>query len=109
MVIDVQMRRGLLDVCVLSVLSRGDSYGYKIIKDISVCIKVSESTLYPILRRLETGGRLIVYPVEHNGRLRKMYSITEAGKQQIDEFLESWREINAVYEFIREGKENDES
>jgi PadR family transcriptional regulator PadR len=105
--LDVQMRRGLLDVSVLSVLSRGDSYGYKIIKDMTRCIEVSESTLYPILRRLEAAGSLTVYSVEHNGRLRKMYSITDAGREQIDEFLAGWQEIYQVYEFIKEGKEND--
>ena len=69
--IDPQLKRGLLDVCVLSLLRRGDSYGYQIIKDLSGCIEISESTLYPILRRLESGGCLTVYTVEHCGRLRK--------------------------------------
>ena len=52
--IDPQLKRGLLDICVLSLLRRGDSYGYQIIKDLSGCIEISESTLYPILRRLES-------------------------------------------------------
>lgn len=102
--IDPQMKRGLLDVCVLSALSRGGSYGYKIIKDLSGCIQISESTLYPILRRLEAAGSLTAYSVEHNGRLRKMYGITPAGEKLIDGFLESWPEIVTVYEFIKEGK-----
>ena len=71
--INPQMKKGLLEVCILSVLQRGDSYGYKIIKDLSDYIKLSESTLYPILRRLEASGYLMVYTVEHNSRLRKMY------------------------------------
>ena len=49
--LDPQMKRGLLEACVLSALARGDSYGYKIVKDLSVCVQVSESTLYPVLRR----------------------------------------------------------
>lgn len=99
--IDPQLKRGLLDICVLSLLRRGDSYGYQIIRDLSGCIEISESTLYPILRRLEAGGSLTVYSVEHNGRLRKFYRLTEAGLHQIDEFLGSWSEIQRVYDFIR--------
>lgn len=105
--IDAQMKRGLLEICVLSVLSRGDSYGYQIIKDLSQCIEVSESTLYPILRRLEKDGSLRLYSVEHNGRLRKMYAITPAGQKQIDDFLLSWQQIAAIYEFIQEGSAHD--
>lgn len=101
--INPQMKKGLLEVCVLSVLNRGDSYGYKIIKDLSDYIKLSESTLYPILRRLETGNFLTVYSVEHNGRLRKMYQITQAGTEQIQEFLIGWEEIEAIYQYIKEG------
>ena len=100
--VDPQMKRGLLDACVLSLLRRGDSYGYQLIKDISPYIDVSESTLYPILRRLEAAGCLTVYSVEHNGRLRKFYRITEGGLKQIDAFLEGWTEIQRVYEFVKE-------
>lgn len=78
-----QIKKGLLDTIVLSALLRGDSYGYKIIKDLSPCIRLSESTLYPVLRRLEAGGALTVYSLEHNGRLRKMYRITDLGRSQI--------------------------
>ena len=100
--IDPQLKRGLLDICVLSLLRRGDSYGYQIIKDLSECISISESTLYPILRRLEAGGCLTVYSVEHSGRLRKFYRLTELGLRQIEEFLESWMDIQRVYDFIKE-------
>ena len=93
-----QMKRGLLEVCVLSALSREGSYGYKIIKDIS------ESTLYPILKRLEGSGMVTVHSVEHNGRLRKIYEITDKGRSQIDDFIDDWHEIEAVYEYIKEGK-----
>lgn len=105
--INPQMKKGLLDVCVLSALSRGDSYGYKIIKDLSGYIKLSESTLYPILRRLETADCLTVYSVEHNSRLRKMYRLTDAGRAQIQEFLTGWGEVEAIYQYIKEGWENE--
>jgi len=108
-VIDPQLKRGLLDVCVLSLLRRGDSYGYQIIKDLSGCIEISESTLYPILRRLESTGRLTVYSVEHAGRLRKFYRITPAGVRNIDQFLASWPEIQRVYQLIKECAGDDTS
>ena len=101
--INPQMKKGLLEVCILSVLQRGDPYGYKIIKDLSDYIKLSESTLYPILRRLEASGYLMVYTVEHNSRLRKMYKITDMGIKQIKEFLVGWEEIEAIYQYIKEG------
>lgn len=100
--IDPQLKRGLLDVCVLTALRQEDSYGYQIIKDLAGCIDISESTLYPILRRLEEAGRLTVYSVEHRGRLRKFYHITPDGIAQIDQFLSSWPEIERVYDFIKE-------
>ena len=100
--IDPQLKRGLLDVCVLSLLRRGDSYGYQLIKDLSGCIEISESTLYPILRRLESGGCLTVYTVEHSVRLRKFYRITPEGVGVIDQFLASWPEIQRVYQLIKE-------
>lgn len=99
---DTQLKRGLLDICVLAALEREDSYGYKIIKDVSSCIKISESTLYPILKRLENGKSLTVYSVEHNGRLRKYYRITESGRNRVGEFLNEWQDVMKVYDFIRE-------
>lgn len=107
-IIEVQMKRGLLEVCVLKVLAAGDSYGYQIIKDVSPYINISESTLYPILKRLESAELVSVYSVEHNGRLRKYYRITPQGEQRIGEFLQEWREVMTVYQFIKEN-EHDES
>lgn len=101
--LDPQMKRGLIEVCVLSAVSREDSHGYKIVKDLSPYVSISESTLYPILRRLESAGSLSVYSVEHNGRLRKIYRITESGRQQISDFLRDWSEIAAMHEFIKGG------
>ena len=65
---EIQLKRGLLDVCVLAAIKNEDSYGYQIIKDISPYVEISESTLYPILRRLETSELLTVRSAEHNGR-----------------------------------------
>ena len=90
---DAQLRRGVLDACVLTVLLRGESYGYQLVRDVGEIIAVSESTLYPILKRLEALGQVTVYSVEHNGRLRKYYRITEAGEQRIHAFLDEWREL----------------
>ena len=101
---DVQMKRGLLDVCVLAAIQNEDSYGYQIIKDIRPYVDVSESTLYPILRRLEEGRLLTVRSMEHNGRLRKYYHITEAGKSRIEDFKQDWKDMENIYRFItREG------
>ncbi len=104
---DIQLKRGLLEACVLAVLNTGDSYGYQLIKDIGECISISESTLYPILKRLEAAGQLTVYTVEHNGRLRKYYQITPLGKAKLSAFSDEWKEIVAVYEFIAAHKEAD--
>ena len=103
---DVQLKRGLLEACVLRVLEDGESYGYKLIKDISPYISISESTLYPILRRLESAECLTVFSVEHEGRLRKYYCITETGRRRIESFKEEWKEAMGVYKFIA-GKGND--
>ena len=82
---DIQLKRGILDVCVLAAIKNEDSYGYKIIKDLKPYIELSESTLYTILKRLENSKMLTVRNVEHEGRLRKYYHITEKGKAQIVE------------------------
>ena len=97
---DVQMKRGLLDVCVLAAIRSADSYGYQIIRDVKPYVEISESTLYPILRRLEATRLLTVRTAEHNGRLRKYYRITDAGRGRIEEFKEEWNEIVSIYEFI---------
>ncbi len=97
---DIQMKRGLLDVCVLAAIKNEDSYGYQIIKDIKPYIDISESTLYPILRRLEAANMLTVRSAEHNGRLRKYYHIEEAGLKRIEDFKEEWKEIMSIYSFV---------
>jgi len=98
--LDTQLKKGLLDVCVLSVLRREESYGYKIISDIAPYIEISESTLYPILKRLEATGAVTTRSKEHGGRLRKYYMITDKGKQKIREFIE---DFDKIYQFILSG------
>ena len=97
---DAQLKRGLLDVCVLAAIKDGESYGYQIIKDVKPYLEISESTLYPILRRLEAAEMLTVRTAEHNGRLRKYYQITPSGLERIEEFKEEWREIMLIYKFV---------
>ena len=95
-----QMKQGLLDVCVLAAIRNEDSYGYQIVKDMSPYVEISESTLYPILRRLENGQMLTVRTAEHNGRLRKYYHITDAGLERLKTFEEEWKELMQIYEFV---------
>ncbi len=97
---DVQLKRGLLDVCVLAAIKSEDSYGYKIIKDMHPYIELSESTLYTILKRLETAKLLKVRTVEHGGRLRKYYHITNEGIKRIENFKVEWKEILSIYQFV---------
>ena len=97
---DIQLKRGLLDVCVLAAIKNEDSYGYKIIKDMKPYLELSESTLYTILKRLENADMLTVKTIEHNGRLRKYYHITSEGIKRIEEFKNDWEEILSIYRFV---------
>ncbi|MBE6531236.1 MAG: PadR family transcriptional regulator [Ruminococcaceae bacterium] len=105
---DVQLKRGILDVCVLAAIKSEPSYGYKIIKDMQPYIEMSESTLYTILKRLESAEMLTVQSAEHGGRLRKYYHITGAGLKRIEDFKLEWREIMSIYQFvIKEDRKDD--
>ena len=105
---DGQLKRGLLDVSVLAAIKNGESYGYQIIKDMKPYMALSESTLYTVLKRLESADMLTVRTAEHGGRLRKYYRITEMGLQRIRDFREEWAQILAIYRFvISRGEEND--
>ena len=97
---DIQLKRGILDVCVLTAIKTEDSYGYKIIKDLKPYIELSESTLYTILKRLESLKMLTVYSVEHEGRLRKYYRITKNGLLRIREFKNEWKELSLIAQFV---------
>lgn len=98
---DVQLRRGLLDYCVLAVLKENDSYGYMIIKKMAPILEISESTLYPILKRLENNEFVSAYSVEHNGRLRKYYRVTEKGTNHLLDFTKEWKEVESVFNYIK--------
>ena len=100
---DAQMKRGFLEVCVLASINRQDSYGYQIVKDVPAVLNLTESTLYPLLKRMETAGLLTTYSVEHNGRLRKYYRITEAGVRHIDEFLHERDDVVSIYDYVKRG------
>lgn len=105
---DNQLKRGILDVCVLASIKNEDSYGYKIIKDLKPYIELSESTLYTILKRLENANMLAVKTVEHGGRLRKYYHITNVGIKRIDEFKCEWKELMLIYNFVAKGDEDND-
>ena len=105
---DIQLKRGLLDVCVLAAIKGEDSYGYKIIKDMKPYIELSESTLYTILKRLEAANMLSVHTVEHSGRLRKYYHITDEGLKRIEDFKDEWEEILSIYRFVTKEDNDDE-
>lgn len=97
---DIQLKRGLLDVCVLVAIKNEDSYGYKIIKDLSPYIRLSESTLYTILKRLESQNMLTVKSLQHEGRIRKYYHITKLGLEKIEDFKLEWKEVVTIYNFV---------
>lgn len=97
---DIQLKRGLLDVAVLAAIQNEPSYGYQIIKDMKPYVEISESTLYPILRRLEAAELLTVQSQEFGGRLRKYYHITRQGQARLRDFREDWQQILSIYHFI---------
>ena len=101
---DAQLKKGLLEVCVLSAIEEEESYGYKIISDLAPCVTISESTLYPILRRLEQSGAVRSRTAEFNGRLRRYFSITSLGKQKINEFIEMMSDFERIKKFLLRGR-----
>ena len=105
---DIQLKRGMLEICVLASMLGEDTYGYKLIKDVSSYIDISESTLYPILKRLESAKYVTAYSVEYNSRLRRYYKITDAGRARIKEFLDEWQKVMQVYAYIEGEYSNEE-
>ena len=104
---DAQLKRGLLEVCVLAAIKNEDSYGYKIIKDLNPCVELAESTLYTILKRLESANMLTVRSAEHDGRLRKYYHITQAGIDRLENFKEEWLQVISIYRFVIKEDQHD--
>ena len=95
----------MLELCVLAVLRKEDSYGYQIIKDVSDLIEISESTLYPILRRLEMGGKVKSYTTQYNNRLRKYFHLTEEGRQYLKNFDKDRAQLLKILDYIAEEDE----
>ncbi|GCF94917.1 transcriptional regulator [Enterococcus florum] len=104
---DSQLKKGLIEYCVLASLVSQDSYGYEIVKQINHQISITESTLYPILKRLETSERVTTYSKIHQGRVRKYYQLTEKGFQSIEKFLADWQQVENVQQFIQRSVENE--
>ncbi|HBM81394.1 MAG TPA: PadR family transcriptional regulator [Clostridiaceae bacterium] len=103
---DAQMKKGLLDVCVLFILKREDTYGYKLTQQIEGLMEISESALYPVLRRLESQGLLETYSAEHSGRLRKYYRITASGIVRLNEYISELKDLKNVIDYIIGGENN---
>lgn len=97
---NIQMKKGILDSLVLSVVNQGDTYGYQLSTDIVKIIEVAETALYPVLRRLEMQELLKTYSKEYNGRLRKYYSITKKGKRMLLENMLELAELKKIIELI---------
>lgn len=95
-----QLKKGVIEVFVLAIIAKNASYGYKIVTDLSPYITISESTLYPILRRLEKSGELETYNELFQGRNRKYYQITKSGKTKINKFLKEWESVKYVYDIL---------
>ncbi len=94
---------GLLDACVLAILSRGDEYGYRLTQEVKEVMTISESTLYPVLRRLQKSGWLTTYDQPIQGRNRRYYHITEEGRAQHALHLDEWKDYRARIEGIFRG------
>ncbi len=99
-----QLGSALLEACVLAVLSQGDTYGYVLTQSVKEKIEISESTLYPVMRRLQKGGYLETYDQPYQGRNRRYYHITEAGRRSLLEAKEEWQDYKAkVDQILQEG------
>ena len=103
-----QVGSSLLDACVLAILKKENTYGYKLTQEIKEVLGVSESTLYPVLRRLEKEGYLSIYDEEVMGRNRRYYQVTELGEEQYIHYYESWNEFSKKIDYlIKGGQENE--
>lgn len=94
----------LTECLILSVVEQQDSYGYEISQTVKLVAAIKESTLYPILRKLEIGGYLTTYSEEFQGRKRKYYSITEEGRSQLEYLRKEWREYRDTIDDIVKGR-----
>lgn len=97
---DSQQKKGLLELMVLASLKYEDSYGYDIKQNINDVMEISESTLYPILRRLEKQGLLETYQTIYNSRVRKYYKITKEGINKLKQSEDDFRQVKTIYDYI---------
>ncbi len=103
-----QMKRGILDMCVLSLVNRKDCYGYELVNRISECMQVTEGTIYPLLKRLKDKGSIDSYIVEsQEGPPRKYYNITEKGRTQKEQQENEWYSFVKAVNMILEVTDND--
>lgn len=105
-----QLKRGTLELCALSVVSRGDCYGYELVNRISECMEITEGTIYPLMKRIKDSGLIDSYIVESpEGPPRKYYKITEAGKAELKRLCEEWFEFTASVNDLLKGDRTDDS
>ncbi len=103
-----QLGSALMDACVLAVLTRGDTYGYVLTQQVRGIMDISESTLYPVLRRLQKDGCLETYDQSFQGRNRRYYKITEKGKEEYKEYIKEWDEYKfKIDKILLGGLENE--
>jgi len=98
--LDSQLKKGFLETLVLASLKYEDSYGYKIIQDVSQVVDISESTMYPILKRLEQQKLVRTYNTEFNSRIRKYFKITSSGESRLSETQNEFRQLKKIYDYI---------
>ncbi len=106
---NIQFKKGVLELCVLSLLDKKDRYGYELVNEISKNISISEGTIYPLLKRLKDEGYFSTYLQEsQEGPPRKYYQLTEAGKEILEDLKRDWFHfVNGVTKIL-EGDENNE-
>jgi PadR family transcriptional regulator PadR len=106
---NTQLKKGILELCVLAVLDRKDCYGYELVNEISKNIEISDGTIYPILRRLNQEGYFTTYLQEsQEGPPRKYYKLTQLGKNTKEELLKEWFDyVNEVNSIVMEGCSNE--
>jgi PadR family transcriptional regulator PadR len=102
---DIQFKKGVLELCVLTLLAKKNRYGYELVNEISKSISISEGTIYPLLRRLKNEGYVTTYLEEsREGAPRKYYQLTEAGKEKEKELKEEWLTfVGKVGSLLKEG------
>lgn len=107
--LNVQFKKGVLELCVLVILNKKDHYGYELVRKISNQIAISEGTVYPLLRRLTKEGYFTTYLKESTeGPSRKYYQLTDIGKEYLNALLQEWKQFTkSVNELIKEGDVND--